>query len=115
VLFPRAAAAREVIETGLVAKGWAVEAVDAYRTVPAVPTSAKLQQAASADAIAFTSSSTVSSYIAAAGTASVPPVVACIGAVTARTAEAAGLHVDVIPEASTLRSLVDALARRLGP
>jgi uroporphyrinogen-III synthase len=59
----------------------------------------------------FTSSSTVKHFLAVA--TRVPPVVAAIGPVTARAAEAAGLHVDVVAEESTVGALVDALARRL--
>ena len=60
----------------------------------------------------FTSSSTVANYLAV--TDRVPPVVACIGPVTARAAEAAGLRVDVVADESTVESLVAALARTLG-
>jgi len=35
--------------------------------------------------------------------------VACIGPITARTAEAAGLRVDVVAEQYTIKGLVDAI------
>jgi uroporphyrinogen III methyltransferase/synthase len=54
----------------------------------------------------------VANYLAV--TDRVPPVVACIGPVTARAAEAAGLRVDVVADESTVESLVAALARTLG-
>jgi uroporphyrinogen III methyltransferase/synthase len=114
ILFPRAAAARDVLEHGLRAKGWDVDAVDAYRTIPVKPTEAEMELSRDADAVTFTSSSTVTNYVAVAGLEGLPPVVACMGPITAATAEAAGLHVDVVAEPSTLESLVDALARRLG-
>jgi uroporphyrinogen III methyltransferase/synthase len=107
VLFPRAAGARDVIPDGLRAKGWHVDVVDAYQTLAVVPDLAMVR---AADAILFTSASTVTGF----GPESVPPVVACIGPITAGTAERAGIHVDVVAESSTLESLVDAVARRLG-
>ncbi|HVM63441.1 MAG TPA: uroporphyrinogen-III synthase, partial [Acidimicrobiales bacterium] len=111
VLLPRAEVARDVLPAGLEAKGWRVEVVDAYRTVPTRPTAEELEVAGGADAVMFSSSSTVQHFVAVADR--VPPVVACIGPVTARTAEAAGLHVDVVADESTIGSLVAALARRL--
>ncbi len=83
VLLPRAAVARDVLPEGLRAKGWTVEVVEAYRTAMARPDPAALAAAAGADAITFTSSSTVTNYLAVAGPGSVPPFVACIGPVTA--------------------------------
>jgi len=112
VLLPRAEVARDVLPEGLRARGWRVEVVDAYRTVAARPSEAEWAAAAGADAIMFTSSSTVANYLAV--TDRVPPVVACIGPVTARAAEAAGLRVDVVADESTVESLVAALARTLG-
>ena len=49
--------------------------------------------ARSADAITFTSASTVANFLAAAGRDALPPVVVCIGPITAETARAAGLVV----------------------
>jgi uroporphyrinogen III methyltransferase/synthase len=114
VLLPRAAVARDVLPAGLRAKGWAVEVVEAYRTEPARPDAATLAVAAGADAITFTSSSTVTGYLKAAGEAAVPPFVACIGPVTAETARAAGLRVDVVAGVHTVDGLVDALRATLG-
>jgi uroporphyrinogen III methyltransferase/synthase len=111
VLLPRAEVARDVLPDGLRSKGWRVEVVDAYRTVPTRPSASALELAGGADAVMFTSSSTVQHFVAVADR--VPPVVACIGPVTARAAEAAGLHVDVVADESTIGSLVAALARRL--
>ena len=66
-----------------------------------------------ADAITFTSSSTVEHYLDAAGADRVPPVVACIGPVTAATAREHGLAVDVEAEVHTIDGLVDALVAHL--
>ena len=109
VLLPQAAAARPVLADGLTAKGWTVDVAHAYRTVPTTPSADLLASAAKADAIAFTSASTVTSYLAAAGPGAVPPVVACIGPVTAAAAEAEGLPVTVTATDHTLDGLVAAL------
>ncbi|MEY2477424.1 MAG: uroporphyrinogen methyltransferase / synthase [Actinomycetota bacterium] len=111
VLLPRAAVAREVLPDGLRAKGWDVDIVDAYRTEQATPAPAALEAARHADAVTFTSSSTVTNYLAVAGKDAVPTVVACIGPVTAETARAAGLDVSIEAEVHTVEGLVDALLR----
>ncbi|HZQ27651.1 MAG TPA: uroporphyrinogen-III C-methyltransferase [Acidimicrobiales bacterium] len=111
VLLPRAAVARDVLPDGLRAKRWEVDVVDAYRTQPVTPSAEALEAAATAQAITFTSSSTVTNYLASG--APVPPLVACIGPVTAGTARAAGLVVDVVADPHTIEGLVEALRRRL--
>ncbi|MDP8937525.1 MAG: uroporphyrinogen-III C-methyltransferase [Actinomycetota bacterium] len=114
VLVPQAAAARPVLTQGLAAKGWDVHAVEAYRTGPASPSADDLAAAAKADAIAFTSSSTVENWLAAAGPGSTPPVVACIGPVTAGTATRLGLPVTVVAADHSVDGLVAALVDVLG-
>jgi uroporphyrinogen-III synthase len=109
VLLPRAAVARDVLPTGLEAKGWTVDVVEAYRTERVVPRPETLAAAAAADAITFTSSSTVTNYLAVTGESGVPPVVACIGPVTAATARAAGLTVTIEADVHTVDGLIDAL------
>ena len=111
VLLPQAAAARPVLAEGLRAKGWTVDVVEAYRTVPARPTDEALAEAAKADAIAFTSSSTVTSWLALGAT--LPPVVACIGPVTAATAAEHGVPVTVVATEHTVDGLVEALLSAL--
>ena len=112
LLLPRAAVTRDVLEGGLATKGWDVLGVEAYRTGPVVASESLLAAAATAHAITFTSSSTVTNFMATG--APVPPVVACIGSITAQTAEQAGLTVDVVASTSTVEGLVEALTRRLG-
>jgi uroporphyrinogen III methyltransferase/synthase len=113
VLLPLAAAARDVLPEGLRAKGYFVDVVEAYRTYPAQPSQEKRSAAAKADAIAFTSSSTVTNYLDVAGAAEVPAVVACIGPVTAASAADAGLRVSVVAPRHTIDGLVDALVGAL--
>src|SRR5205823_12970718 len=89
--------------------------VEAYRTAVAQPAPESLAAAATAHAVTFTSSSTVTNYLAVAGDLPVPAVVACIGPITAATARAAGLTVDVVAAEHTIEGLVRALVEALGP
>ena len=109
VLLPRAAVARDVLPDGLRAKGWNVDVVEAYRTERVEPAPYLVKVAAGADAITFTSSSTVTNYVEAVGADHVPPLVACIGPVTAATARAHGLSVDAVAGEHTIDGLVQAL------
>lgn len=109
VLLPRAAVARDVLPDGLAAAGWEVEVVEAYRTEPERPGSAALSEVSTADAICFTSASTVENYLAVAGPETLPEVVACIGPVAAARAERAGIKVAVVADPHTLDGLVAGL------
>lgn len=125
VLFPRAAAAREVLAEGLRAAGWAVDEVVAYRTVEgAHPLAALADEVGRADAVVFTSPSAVRGYLASRDDADRalpwPPVVACIGEVTASAARRAGVARPWVASSPTPEDLVAALAeglaaRTLGP
>jgi uroporphyrinogen III methyltransferase / synthase len=83
--------------------------VEAYRTVPATIDAAVLDDVAAADVVTFTSSSTVEHFCNLVGVDRAPPVVACIGPVTAATARQLGLRVDVEAEVHTVPGLVEAL------
>lgn len=109
VLLPRAAVARDILPEGLRTKGWDVDVVEAYKTVEPVVDDAALDAIADADAITFTSSSTVTNFVDVAGIERVPGTVACIGPITADTARARGLRVDVVAATHTISGLVDAL------
>ena len=113
VLYPRAGGARPLLAQGLRAKGWTVEEVVAYRTAVLAPGDVDpglLDDAAEADAVTFTSPSTVAAYLGLVGDRAVPPVVACIGPVTAEAATAAGLTVTVEAAEHHVEGLVTALA-----
>ncbi len=112
VLLPQAEGARPTLADGLRAKGWDVDVVVTYRTVPVALSDARRKEADAADGIAFTSSSTVTNYLAAGGP--VPPVVACIGPVTAATANERGLTVATVADPHTIDGLVSALVATLG-
>jgi uroporphyrinogen III methyltransferase/synthase len=114
VLLPRAAVARDALPAGLAERGWAVDVVEAYRTAIGRPAPEALAAAATAHAVTFTSSSTVTNYLEVAGDLPVPPVVACIGPITADTARAAGLTVEVVAAEHTIEGLVTALIEAFG-
>lgn len=120
VLFPRAAGARPTLADGLRAKGWLVDEVVAYQTVPAPSPSPELaEQIAAADAVVFAAPSAVGAFLSGlrspslrrTGRSVIPRYVACIGPVTAEEAVRQGLIVDVVatePSPSALaRTLIE--------
>ncbi len=114
VLFPCAASVRSALVDGLTAKGWRVDQVVAYRTVTGAPGDAALAAAGAADAVALTSSSTVSRTVELLGLAGVPPVVVSIGPITSDTARRAGLVVAAEATPHTIDGLVAATVTALG-
>jgi len=113
VVLVRAEVARDVVPEGLAARGWSVEVVPAYRTVAADIAEPAREAVARADAVTFTSSSTVEHLVAAVGVDGLPPVVATIGPVTSATARRLGLAVAVEAPEHTTAGLVAALAEHL--
>ncbi len=127
VLLPRADIARKALAAGLREKGALVDEVDAYRTVTGtgIPTLADLLRTGTADAVTFTSSSTVRytlDGLVASGWETRHAAdllngsaIVCIGPVTAQTAREYGLKVAAIADEYTARGLVEALARLFAP
>jgi uroporphyrinogen III methyltransferase / synthase len=109
VLLARAAVARDLLPEGLRTRGWEVDVVDTYRTVPIAIADEQRSTVADADVVTFTSSSTVDRFVEALGVDAVPSVVACIGPITAETARRHGLSVDLVAELHTISGLVDEL------
>jgi uroporphyrinogen III methyltransferase / synthase len=113
VLFPRAERARRTLPEGLAAKGWEVDEVVAYRTVPAPPAPPPVVGAVStADAVVFAAPSAVEAYLGSGSDREplpVPPLVVCIGPTTAAAARQAGLTVAVEAENPSPEGLVAAL------
>jgi uroporphyrinogen-III synthase len=109
VLFPRAESVRDALAPGLRAKGWMVDEVVAYRTVAGSPEPGAVAAAMRADAVAFTSSSTVDRTVELLGIDQVPPVVASIGPITSASVVAAGLAVTVEAAEHTIDGLVAAV------
>ncbi len=113
VFLPRADIATETLAAGLVALGWEVEDVTAYRTVRAAPPAAPVREAIKTgkfDAVVFTSSSTVRNLVGIAGKPHPSTIIAVIGPATAKTCEEHGLRVDVMAQKPTAVDLADALA-----
>jgi uroporphyrinogen III methyltransferase / synthase len=109
LLLVRAAVARDVLPEGLRGRGWDVDVVEAYRTEQAPLAEEQAAAVAAADVVTFTSSSTVTNFLAAMGGRPIPRAVASIGPITAATAREHGLAVDVEAEVHTIDGLVDAL------
>jgi uroporphyrinogen III methyltransferase/synthase len=116
ILIPRAEKAREVLPRGLTAEGALVEVVTAYQTcTPEVdPEILKTLEREAVDCVTFTSSSTVMNFCSLLSQESRDKVlrkaaVACIGPVTADTARKSGMEVAIMPEESTIPSLVSAI------
>jgi len=115
-LIPRAAVAREVLPKTLREMGAQVDIAPAYQTILPKPKSdafSKRLQSGDIDVLTFTSSSTVKNFLELTGKSIFEKVkktrIACIGPITAKTAEEAGLTVDIIPKEYTVSSLLDAI------
>jgi len=94
--------------------------IPVYRTIaPAVDVASLTQQLHDGQvaAVTFTSSSTVRNFVELFGGRDAvrrlvaPVVIACIGPITARTAEEYGLTVAVMPAENTVPALADAIVR----
>ena len=115
-LIPRATVAREVLPEKLREMGGQIDVAPAYQTIlPSLKsdTLAKRLQSGDIQVLTFTSSSTVKNFLALTGESLIPEIkktrIACIGPITAKTAEDAGLTVDIIPKEYTVSSLLDAI------
>ena len=118
VLFPASASARPTLAHALRAKGWAVEEVVAYRTVPVpAPPARRVEELEDVVAVVFASPSAVRAYVSLRADDGrplpVPAFVACIGEVTAAAARDAGLRVAAVAAGASGASLADALADAL--
>ncbi|MBW1783043.1 MAG: uroporphyrinogen-III C-methyltransferase [Deltaproteobacteria bacterium] len=121
ILIPRAAKAREVLPEQLRKAGARVDVVHAYQTVSPVHDTGRVRELlmrGSIDMVTFTSSSTVSNFVKmfeADGNQlqewMEPVIVACIGPITAKTAEANHLRVSLMPPEYTIESLAGAIIR----
>ena len=112
-LFVRAERVRDVVAPGLAAKGWRVDEVVAYRTVAGHVDTGAVARAVAADAVAFTSSSTVERTVDLLGVEAVPRIVVSIGPVTSGAVRAAGLDVTTEADPHTLDGLVAAVVDAL--
>jgi uroporphyrinogen III methyltransferase/synthase len=118
VLFPCADQAPSTIPDGLRSKGWDVQRVEAYRTVPLPPPEpALLEKMAHADAVTFTASSSAKAYAALEGAdggpLAVPPLVISMGPSTAKSARAVGMSGVEVAYGPSTEGIVDALIHHL--
>jgi uroporphyrinogen III methyltransferase/synthase len=121
VLIPQAETARDTLAEGLRKLGALVDVIPVYRTVPALGDGAVLAREildGRIDAVTFTSSSTVHSFVQSVGAvaaASDRYCAAVIGPITAATARGYGLPVAIEAVEHTATGLVNAIARHFGP
>jgi uroporphyrinogen III methyltransferase/synthase len=111
---------RDVLAQGLAELGARVERVSAYRTVTPQGASDQarwiLEQGI--DVVTFTSSSTVRNLLDILDGDKQQlenSLIACIGPITARTAQELGLRVDLMADEHTVEGLVQSLVRQLAP
>ncbi|MDP6980901.1 MAG: uroporphyrinogen-III C-methyltransferase [Myxococcota bacterium] len=116
-LLPRSDIGRDVVPDGLRARGGEVDAVEAYRNVPAPVDRDWLREAlsdGSIDVLTFASPSAVDNFYAlldgATRKAADELVVAAVGRTTKGAVERHGAKVDVVPDRPGGRELVAALA-----
>jgi uroporphyrinogen-III synthase len=117
VLLARAEHARDVLPEGLGARGYTVDVLPVYRTVPATPPEGAVARVRSGavDAITFTSSSTATNLHTLLGSVPDPqPMVVSIGPVTTATARERGFRVDGEADEHTIDGLVATLVSTLG-
>lgn len=122
-LIPRARVARDLLPDELARLGARVETVEVYQTIKPDLDSREIERMfreKKPDAVAFTSSSTISNLAALAGVDDLSvllrdSLIACIGPVTAATAAEYGLRDCIQPEFYNARALVDAIVQALRP
>jgi uroporphyrinogen-III synthase/predicted O-methyltransferase YrrM len=120
ILLPRAAMARDVVPAELARRGAQVDVVEAYRTVVPAEAPARAREiffgAHKPDWITFTSSSTVTNFVQAAGVEALSGVrVASIGPVTSSTARRHGIAVAAEAQEYTAEGLVNAILAYSAP
>jgi uroporphyrinogen III methyltransferase/synthase len=119
ILLPRAAKARAVLPAELAKMGASVDEVPAYQTVKPDHDKGRVKdmlEKGEIDLVTFTSSSTVTNFVEMFGKDGDQlrkwmdqVTVACIGPITARTAEENGFTVSVIPQEFTIEALTNAI------
>ncbi len=114
ILLARALVAREILPDELGKRGATVDVVPVYCSLPPAlePPWDELERA---DLVSFTSSSTVTNFLALDADRSrevlVRSAIAAIGPITAETLEHQGFAVDVMPRKYTIPALIDEIIR----
>ncbi len=116
VLLPCAEIARKALVEALQNHGALPEEIAIYHTLPSQPDSQALAELEKGiDIATFTSSSTVQNFFALLDGRAFEllkgVVIACIGPITAETAQTLGLAVDIVPKDYTVDGLVEALLK----
>jgi uroporphyrinogen III methyltransferase/synthase len=117
ILLPRAAEARPILPRELTKMGAVVDEVETYVTKPSQGNKAILLSELEnrrVDCVTFTSSSTVKNFKQMIPEENFeklidPVTIACIGPITAETAQSLGFRVDVIAESYTIQGLTEAV------
>lgn len=117
VLIPRAKVAREILPEELIKKGAKVKVVPVYRNVKPKADLQKVMALLSEgkiSTITFTSSSTVKNFVELLEGENYLKVldrvrIACIGPVTAKTAEELGIKTHIMPKKYTIPALTEAI------
>jgi uroporphyrinogen III methyltransferase/synthase len=115
VLIPRAAVARDVVPVELTKRGAHVDVVEAYQTKPPADLVQRAPEvlASKPDWVTFTSSSTVTNLVNAAGAQALKGIkLASIGPVTSDTLRSFGLSPNVEASQHTAAGLISAIAVR---
>ncbi|MGQ9455301.1 MAG: uroporphyrinogen-III C-methyltransferase [Armatimonadota bacterium] len=123
ILIIRSETARNVLPETLANRGATVNVVAAYKTevnrmLESVDEIRKQIESSQIDVATFTSSSTVTAFVEIMGNATISRMpesvkVACVGPITAQTAQEVGLRVDIVAEEYTIEGLVSAIASTL--
>ncbi len=116
-ILPRALKAREILPETIRKLGGIIDVLPAYRTVRPRKNAAEMREKlfqGKIDVITFTSSSTVTNFMRFFKKNEVERInkntrIACIGPITANTAEKKGLRVDIMPEDYTIPTLASAI------
>ena len=106
---PQSAQARPELVDGLRARGWNVDAVNAYRTVTPTLSDHLFADVAAADAVVFASPSAVYGHLSQLGEQGVCGKAVCIGRTTAAACAEADLPVAAVAANPTDDGLVDAV------
>jgi uroporphyrinogen-III synthase len=112
VLLPQSEIAEPLLADELHARGAAVHAVEAYRTVSRDASGAELADLRTADAVVLMSGSAARSLAQQGGAG--PALVACIGPRTAEAAAEAGLTVGLTAHEATSEGIIQALTSHFG-
>lgn len=118
VLAPLGNLASPALTRGIARKGWAVDAVEAYRTVDGPgPDHATVARVADGgfDAVLLTSGSVAQRFAAACPAVAATTRIVAIGRTTEAGARAAGLSVDSVAHQPSYQGIREALDAALGP